>query len=60
MVKKFDAPQSCRGLKTVSFPENNNNKLKFAKEKECNIIEKKKYIFSKNLIIIFFYFFANF
>ena len=37
MVKKFDAPQSCRGLKTVTFPEKNNNKSKFSKEKECKL-----------------------
>lgn len=33
IVKKFDAPQSCRGLKTVSFPDIiNKNKA----SKDCN------------------------
>ena len=33
MIKKFDAPQSCRGLKTVTFPEKATSKnSKFMKE----------------------------
>ena len=36
MIKKFDAPQSVRGLKTVSFPEKAPTKSKFNKECKKN------------------------